>query len=193
MINKRIGYDVYIDYMEGLENKRENIDIDRKSEIVKILKPKNKDESKCLDDMLLIDIKFPTGYTFSIPGRKQIEDIKEFDNLFTLSIKVCGNNNKELGQDSRIIINKEKEIDEYQTHVVRLDSTFYKNISATKFCKEIPDSIKTIDELYKFDQGAEFKEGEHLRMYVVDADIDIDPKNVEFNINLDKWEHLGYK
>jgi len=187
MTYKHIGYDAYIEYMEGLENKRENTDIDRKSEIVKILKPKHKAESKCLDDRLLIDVKFPSGYTFSIPGRDQVEDIKEFDNLFTLSIKVCDRNNKELGPDARVIIHKEKDVNEYETDVVRIDSTFYKNVSMTKFCKDLSYSTKITDELYKFDQGIEFKGEEHLRVYVVDTDIDIDPENVEFNINLDKW------
>lgn len=44
-----------------------------------------------------------------------------------------------------------------------------------------------MDKLYKFNQGAEFKNDEHLRIYVVDSDIDTGHENVEFNINLDRW------
>lgn len=180
-------YETYVEYNEGLEWKRENVNLDGKSDIVNILKPKNDTENKCLDDKLLIDIKFPPEYIFSIAGRKQILGIKEFDKLFTFWIKACDSNNNELSPEARIMINKEKDIDEYGKTVIRLDSTFYKNVSITKFCKELPNSIKIADELYKFDQGIEFNQGEHLCIYVVDPDIDINPGNVDININLDKW------
>jgi hypothetical protein len=179
----------YIEYNEGLEWKHENINLDEKSEIVNILKPINDSKSKSLEDKLLVDIKFPTGYTFSMAGRLQTSDTEEFDKQFTLSTKICDSNSKELNPESRIIINKEKDIDEYQTRIVRLESTFYKNISPTKFRKESPNSIKAASELYKFDYGVEFDKGEHLRIYVVDPDIEINPENVELNVNLDKWEH----
>lgn len=184
---KRPTYKWYMEYNEGLGYKRENINLDEKSDIVRILKLKNDTENKSLTDKLLIDIKFSLGYIFSIAGKAQIQDIKEFDQLFTLSIRVCDRNNKELNPESRIMIHKEKDIDEYTTDVVRLESIPYRDISATKFCKEQPCSVKTIDELHKLGQGVEFKGGENLRMYVVDSDIDISPENVEFNINLDKW------
>jgi len=184
---KKPSYQNYIEYNEGLGWKRENINLDRKSDIVRILKPNNDIERKSLDDKLLADIKFPTGYTFSIAGRGQIQGSKEFGQLFTLSTKVCDINNKELSPESRIIINKEKDIDEYDTIVTRLDYTFYKNISSTKFYKVPPNSVKTTDELYKFEYGVEFNKDEHLRIYIVDKDIDISTENVEFNINLDKW------
>jgi len=187
MSNEKSSYKSYVEYNESLEYKRENIDIGNKSDIVTILKPNNDPKNKSLADKLLIDVKFPPGYMFSIAGREQIQDIQEFDQLFTMSIKVCDNDKNELSPESRIFIHKEKEIDEYLTNVVRLESDFYKNVSTTKFCKESPNSIKTTDELYKFGQGVEFKEGEHLRIYIVDSDIDINPENVEFNINLDKW------
>lgn len=220
---KRPSYKWYIEYNEGLGYKHCNINLDRKSDIVRILKPKNDTESKSLTDKLLIDVKFPLGYIFSIAGKGQIQNMvddksstddkssnndkspnddkssKEFDKLFTLSIKICDSNNDELNPESRIIIHKEKDIDEYETDVVRLESTFYKNVSyttakavSTELCKEhaiYRNSVKTIDELYKFRQGVEFKGDEHLRIYVVDSDIDINPENVEFNINLDRWEH----
>lgn len=186
---KKPAYENYVEYNEGLGWKRENINLDKKSNIVRILKPNNDTESKSLEDKLLVDIKFPTEYTFSIAGRGQTQDRKEFGQLFTLSIKVCDNNNNEPNPESRIIINKEKNIDEYDTMVTRLDSTFYKNVSLTKFCKVPPNSVKTTDELYKFEHGVEFNKGEHLRIYVIDADIDISAENVELNINLDKWLH----
>jgi hypothetical protein len=187
---ERPSYKWYIEYNEGLGYKRENININEKSDTVTILKPKNDAENKSLTDKLLIDIKCPTGYIFSIAGRSQIQDIEEFRELFTLSIKVCDNNKNELSSESRIIINKEKEIDKYETRVVRLDSTFYKNVSMTEFRKEgikLPSPTKTIDKLYKLDYGVEFKKDEHLKVYIVDPDIDTSPENVEFNINLDKW------
>lgn len=190
MESNRLSYRHYVEYNEGLKYKRENIDINEKSDIITILKPKNDQENKSLTDKLLIDIKFPPGYIFSIAGREQIQNIEEFDHLFTLRIKICDSNKSELNPESRIIINKEKDIDEYDTHVVRLESTFYKNVSLTKLCKEhtkSPCPTKTIDELYKFYQGAEFKGDEYLRIYVVDSDIDVSTENVEFNINLDKW------
>lgn len=59
----------------------------------------------------------------------------------------------------------------------------------TKFCKEVPNSIKTIYELYKFGKGIQFNGDDHLRVYVVNSDVDINPKHVEFNINLDRWEN----
>lgn len=183
----RPSYKDYIEYNEGFKWTRENINIDQKSDIVEILIPKNDTES--LSDKLLIDVKFPPEYTFSIAGRKQIQDIEEFDQLFTFQIKACDNNKKELSPESRIFIHKEKEIDQYIKNVTRLESPFYKDVSITKFCKIQPDSLKTIDELYKFSQGVEFNRNEHLCIYVVDSDIDINPKNVEFNINLDKWDH----
>lgn len=180
-------YKSYIEFNESLGEKRENVNLDEKSEIVKISKPKSKTKIKSLDKAWLIDMKFPTGYTFSIAGKKQIENIKEFATLFTFSIKICDCNNKELSPDSRLLIHKEKDINEYETDVIRLESILYKDVSITKFCKESPDSIKTIDDIYKFRQGIEFNEDEHLRIYIVDPNIDID--NVEFNINLDKWKH----
>jgi hypothetical protein len=186
---KRPSYMNYMEYNEGLEWKRENINIDEKSEIVRVLKPKNDPENKSLADKLLIDVKFPLGYMFSIAGRGQIENAKEFDQLFTLSIKVQNNNKKELNPESRIFIHKEKEIDDYLTNVVRLESPFYKDVSINSFYKEGKNSIKTTDKLYKFGQGVEFKGDEHLRIYVVDSDIDISPEDIELNINLDKWIH----
>lgn len=180
------SYKWYIEYNEGLEYMRENINLDKKSDIVRILKPKNDTES--LTNKLLIDIKFPPGYIFSIAGKKQIQNIEEFNKQFTFSIKVCDNNKNELSPESRILIHKEKNVDEYGADVIRLESPFYKDISTTKFCKVPPNSQKAIDELYKFWQGVEFKEGEHLRIYTIDPDIDISPEHVEFNINLDKWK-----
>lgn len=103
--NNRMTYKNYIEFNESLGRNRENLNLDRKSEIVKILKPK---ESKSLTDNLLIDVKFPLGYTFSIAGKDQIQDIKIFEKLFTLSIKVCDSNNNELNPESRIIIHKKR-------------------------------------------------------------------------------------
>lgn len=185
--HERPTYKWYIEYNEGLGYKRENINLDEKSDIVRILKPKNDTENKSLYDKLLVDVRFSPGHIFSIAGKRQIQGIKEFDLLFTLRIKVCDSNNNELNPESRIIIHKEKDIDEYVTDVVRLGSVLYKDVSATKFCEEQSGSIKAIDELYKFGQGTEFKDDEDLRIYVVDSDIDVNPENVEFNINLDRW------
>lgn len=84
---KKPAYENYVEYNEGLEWKRENVNLDRKSDIVSILKPNNDTESRSLEDKLLADIKFPIGYTFSMAGRKQIQDTKEFGQMFTLSIK----------------------------------------------------------------------------------------------------------
>ncbi len=177
MENNGSAYKSYIEYNESLKLVRENISLNEKSDIVRILKPKNDNESKSLTEKLLIDITFPREYIYSIAGKDQIKNTKEYDQLFTLSIKVCDSDKKELNPESKIIINKEKDIDEYDTSVVRLESTNYKNISTNN------------DELYKFGQGIEFKRDEHLRLYVVDTDIDISPENVEFNINIDKWNH----
>ncbi len=193
MASVKPSYKSYIEFNESLEYQRENIDINNKSDIITILKPNNDPKSKSLSDKLLIDVKFPSGYMFSIAGREQIQDIQEFDKLFTFSIKVCDSNKNELNPESRIFIHKEKEIDEYVTNVTRLESEFYKNVSITNFCKDdkkLSNSIRTIGELYKFGQGVEFKEGEHLRIYVIDPYIDISPENVEFNINIDKWNRV---
>lgn len=184
---EKLSYKSYIEFNEGLEYKRENINITEKSEIVKILKAEKNAKSNSLT--LLVDIHFPKGYIFSIAGRTQTQDIEEFNSLFTLSLKLENGDKKEINPETRIYIHKEKDTDEYSTNVVRLEQTFYKNVSFTKFSKEMHNSVKTIDDLYKLDQGAEFKEDEHLRIYVVNPDIDISPENVEFRLNLDKWDY----
>ena len=54
MMNKAL-YEKYIEHDGGLGRKHKNIDINEKSEIVKILKPKNKTEGESLHDKLLVE------------------------------------------------------------------------------------------------------------------------------------------
>lgn len=50
----RPSYKWYIERNEGSGYNRENISLDRKSDIIKILKPRNDTENKSLTDKLLV-------------------------------------------------------------------------------------------------------------------------------------------
>lgn len=53
-----------------------------------------------------------------------------------------------------------------------------------------PNKFKAYNELYRFDQGIELKGEDHLRIYAISPDIDIDI--IKFNLRVDLWIPAEY-
>lgn len=127
----------------------------------------------------VIDIMCPPGMIISIIGKNSLPvGYRESDHSFEL--KLANSDGKEISQDTNIRIFKDtifkKRID--------VCSLQYRDVSMLNY-SDTPNMFKRYNELYRFDQGVELKGEDHLRIYVINPNINI--SMVKFNLGIDLW------
>jgi hypothetical protein len=171
------NYIKYIEYLENHNYIRESVTINENlSAIVTI------NNLKANNEGIVLDIKCPPGNIVSIPGIKSypedynIEDIRPFE----LKLASADSVGMEIDPETQIKIFKNKIL----RKSVDICNMSYKDVGMLNY-SESPNRFKTYSELYRFEYGIELKSEDHLKIYVINRDIDIDI--VKFNLGADIW------
>lgn len=168
-------YPKYIKYLDSHNYARESITIcENLSAIVTINSVKANNEG------IVIDIMCPPGILISIPGIKSFPENYNIEKIPPFEIKFANYNGEEIGPETKINILKNKVLRKPE----EIYNILYKDISMTNF-SESTNRFKTCTELYRFEYGIELKGEDHLKIYVINPNIDIN--DVKFNLGIDLW------
>lgn len=175
-----IDYTQYIEYLKNKGYSLEEIVLDENSEIVTT---QSLEKGKI---GTVVDIRCPSRYKVVIAGKEQLPDIKI---AHALVVRFANSNGEEIAPDTRIKIIKEK-VSQALTTVA---SMFYKDITITEYLKNSSetkpdDKCKTYEKFYRFNTGIEINGDEHLKINVLNPDINIDSKNVKLSLDIDLLE-----
>ncbi len=164
---ENISYDEYIKRNEESGWKKEYTVLTEKDKNLVTVHSGYKGEMWCV-----VDVRCPRNKKISIAGKNC---------KYTLKLKLSDKSNKELSIFSKMFINKENNIKDFNI----LGRMFY-------------DSIRNFDDsrAYNFKDDVEIIEGEHITINTVAEtptggpilpDIDIDSKHVKFELGCDIW------
>ena len=169
------NYIKYIKYLEDNNWIKESLTIyEFLSRIVTI------NTLKASSEGTVLDIICPPGRVISIPGIKSYPEDYNIEKIPPFELKLSNLIGEEINPDTKIkvlrnkILRKSEEICEIS----------YKDISMTNFSTS-PSMFKTHAELYRFEYGIELKGEDHLKIYVINPNIDIN--HVKFNLGTDLW------
>ncbi len=170
-----IDYIKYIKYLEDRNYNRESITIyENLSSLVTI------NNLKANNEGIILDIMCPPGMIISIQGIKSYPENYNIEKIPPFEIRLADHTGEEIDPETKINILKNKILRKSE-EVCNLS---YKDISMTNFSKS-PNKFKSYVELYRFEHGIELKGEDHLKIYVINPDIDIN--NVKFNLGTDLW------
>lgn len=171
------NYHKYIEYLINRGYMRESVTIhENLSSIVTINNLKSHDRG------IVVDILCPPGRILSIPGIKSypddynIEDIRPFE----LKLASADGIDREIDLETKIKILKKRIL----RGPVEICGILYKDVGVSNYSNS-PNRFKTYSELYRFEYGVELKGEDHLKICVIDPDIDIDI--IKFNLGTDLW------
>lgn len=165
----------YVEYLENLKYVKESMTI--YEYLPKLVTINN---LKANNSGIILDILCPPGIIISIPGIKSYPENYNIEDIYPFEIKLANSNGEELDQNIEIKIFKNKIL----RKDVEIFNTSYKYISTVNYSNS-QNKFKTYKELYRFDNGIELKDEDHLKIYVVNPDIDINI--VKFNLGVDIW------
>lgn len=167
-------YQKYVGYRERNKWTRENLKI---HELLSTLVTTNSLNAD--NEGVIINILCPAGRIISVAGRNSLHiGYKESPHLFEL--KVESSNGVEIEPDTNIRIFKDT-VFKKRTEICSMK---YRDVSMLNY-SDTPNLFKRRNELYIFDQGIELKGEDHLRMSVINPDIDINI--IKFNLGADLW------
>lgn len=169
------NYPRYIKYLDSHNYTRESITVcENLSAIVTI------NNIKANNEGIVIDIMCPPGILIGIPGIKSFPEDYRIENIRPFELKLANSNGEEIDPDTKINIIKNKVLRKPE----EIYNILYKDISMTNF-SESTNRFKTYTELYRFEYGVELKGEDHLKIYVINPNIDIN--DVKFNLGTDLW------
>ena len=165
----------YIEYLENNNYVRERITIyENLSAMVTI------NNLKANNEGIVLDILCPPGRIISIPGIKSFPDDYYIENIPPFELRLADIHGEEISPDTQIKIFKKKILRKLED----ICEIYYRDISMINY-SESSNKFKNHNELYRFEQGIELKGEDHLKLYVIDPNIDID--KIKFNMNVDLW------
>ncbi len=129
---------------------------------------------------IVLDIMCPPGRIISIPGIKSFPENYRIEKIPPFEIKLANSHGEEIDPETKIKILKNKILRKPD----EICDILYKDISMTNFSTS-PNMFKTRAELYRFEHGIELKGEDHLKIYVINPNIDIN--DVKFNLGTDLW------
>ena len=166
----------YLKYVEFLENNnyiRESITIyENLTSIVTI------NNLKMGNEGTIIDIMCPPGIILSFIGIKSFLEDFDIERMPHFEIKLANSNGEEINHNTKIkilkkkILNKDEELCELE----------YKDIGMLNY-SDSPNLFKYHSQLFRFDQSIELKGEDHLKLYIINIDKDID--TVKLNLDAD--------
>ncbi len=168
-------YIKYIKYLDDHNYIRESVAIyENLSTLVTI------NSLKANNEGIVLDIICPPGIIISIPGIKSFPENYHIENIRPFELKLANSSGEEIDPETKINILKNKILKK----PVEIYNISYKDISITNFSRS-PNRFKTHTELYRFEYGIELKGEDHLKIYVINPNIDIN--DVKFNLGIDLW------
>jgi hypothetical protein len=160
-------YGDYVDYMSGNGWTRELITIDELNPNFVSLESVQKGNTGNI-----IYIACPAGRKMSFMGKMQIPRGTDPSSAYSLGLYATDENGKEIPDDTKIRITKEKTSD----YVIQLARVYYSDIK-----------MKNGKAGYAFTQGIELNGEDYLGVFVVNANCNIPAKNIRFKIETDFW------
>lgn len=181
-----VGYDSYIDYMEGLGWTREQLTLGKYHTNLVNLSSVNVGNTGAV-----IDIQCPIEMKISIIGTQQIPRDADDHMAHSLRARFADEENNEIPTTTKIRITKEKTSDA----VIQLARVFYGDINATMspMSSNMLTRFKTYEQWFRFESGIELSQGDHLRLYAINTDLDsrnISSTNSGFTLECDLWSRL---
>lgn len=170
-----IDYLKYIEYLDNHNYVKESVTIhENLSNLVTI------NNLNANNEGIVLDIICPPGIIISIPGIKSYPENYHIEKIPPFEIKLANSNGEEIDPETKINILKNKIL----RKSVDICNMSYKDVSMTNYSK-YSNRFKTHAELYRFEHGIELKGGDHLKIYVINPNIDINC--VKFNLGTDLW------
>lgn len=168
-------YIKYIEYLEKNNYIREMVTIyEHLSAMVTI------NNLKANNEGIVLDILCPPGIIISVPGIKSFPEDYQIEKIPPFELRLTNLQGEEIDSDTQIKIFKNKIL----RKPVEICEIYYKDVGISNY-SESPSKFKSHSELYRFEQGIELKGEDHLKLYVINPDIDID--NIKFNLGIDLW------
>ncbi len=169
------NYLKYIEYLDDHNYIRESVTIyENLSMLVTI------NSLKANNEGIVLDILCPPGRIISIPGIKSYPEGYRIENIRPFELKLANSNGEEIYPETKIKILKNKILRKPE----EICSISYKDVSMANYSKS-SNRFKTHAELYRFEHGIELKGDDHLKIYVINPNIDIN--SVKFNLGTDLW------
>lgn len=167
-------YPKYIEYLERNEWTRESIKIHECQTVLVKTSPLN-----IGNEGVVIDIMCPAGRIVSIMGKNSLA-IGHREITHSFELKLANSDGIEIDQNTDIIIFK----DTIFKKRIEICSMQYRDVSMLNY-SNTPNMFKGRSDLYMFDQGIELKGDDHLRICVINPNIDI--SIIKFNLAIDLW------
>lgn len=165
----------YIQYLDNHNYAKESVTIyENLSMLVAI------NSLKANNEGIVLDIMCPPGRIISIPGIKSFPENYHIEKIPPFELKLANSNGEEIDPETKINILKNKILRKPE----EIYNLLYKDISMTNFSTS-PNRFKAHTELYRFEYGIELKGEDHLKIYVINPNIDIN--HVKFNLGTDLW------
>jgi hypothetical protein len=172
-------YAGYVDYLQARGWTREQLSLDELNTNLVTLFGLNLGATG-----VVIDVRAPAGQKISIMGTQQVPKGADARTAHALRIRLAGTTDTEINPYVKIRITKEKTSEA----VVQLARIFYADVNLTKSNAGTAAALQKTDlEWYRFKQGVELNGEQHLRIYVINPDINVDSGHIKFALDLDLW------
>lgn len=169
------NYPKYVEYLDGHNYIRESVTIYENLSAIATI-----NSLKANNEGIILDIMCPPGIVISIPGIKSYPEDYHIEKIPPFEIKLANSNGEDIDPETKIKILKNKILRKPE----EICNLSYKDISMTNFSTSL-SRFKAYTELYRFEHGIELKGEDHLKIYVINPNIDIN--NVKFNLGTDLW------
>ena len=179
--HERPGYLEYVDYLESNGWRREPVCLEEiNTNLVHINSLVNGITGK------VIDIRCPAGQKITIKGIQQLSGSEDARTAHALRVMLSDSSNNEIPLDTKIRITKRKSSEA----IVQLTRIYYGDINITR--NVFRDSVsqllhKTDQEFYRFTQGIELNDEQHIEIYAINCEKNIDAKNTKLSLECDVW------
>jgi hypothetical protein len=173
----RPGYMQYVEYMESLAWRRNQIVIEETStQFITLYNAEAHTNTK------VIDIKCPPGMKLTIKGTNQIREGADTRTAHVLKTLITDSKGNEIPFNTKIRIIKEKPSEE----TIQINKGFYGDINLTRN-NENQKLYKLDTEWFRFQQGIELTGEQHLEIWSIDCERDIYANNTKIILECDLW------
>lgn len=187
----RPGYNDFVDYMEGRGWRRESITIlnndntllnnnttllNNNANTISISNNNYFVYTRSINKGTtgsIVDIRCPENMKITIMGTQQVPRGYNYNNAHSLGLYITNENGKEIPDDTKIRITKEKICET----IIQLARMFYGDIKMTQ----------NGDTSYRFHHGIELNCSDSLKIYAVNPECNIPAENIKFVMKTDIW------
>ncbi len=173
------NYDKYVKDMEKKGYIRHQICLDETNKKLVTLLSVNKE----CDYGAFIDIRCPSGWIIGVYGINQLPKNIDLRMAHALRVVIYDKDDNEIDLSTKIKIVRERVTEA----MMIVGKVLYSNINV-KNPIGIEPEFKTDNEWYRFAQSFELKNEDHLVMYAIKPDVDINSNKIKFALDLDMWE-----